>query len=234
MRLLLTALIACGGTAPTSNFPVDDFSQPHAIAEVATPMPLVRKARVDYLMHAHYDDLRAVERLLIAGRLDDANTRAFLLAMPVEDPGLAGWPVERQRVVDTATSLRQACCLADALAREAQVAAACASCHVAADHPVRFAPIPPLPPDTGAPAARFARHGWAVERLWEGMIAPSDERWRAGLGALAITPLPSPSPSLAATLRGQARAELDVPQPEDRAAAYAALLVTCAACHANR
>ena len=86
----------------------------------------------------------------------------------------------------------------------------------------------------------MARHAWAVDRLWEGMIGPDDDRWAAGLDVLAATPLPftplTDAPALAAGLRELARAQLanrSATGLDDRARAYGEILVMCAACHTS-
>jgi hypothetical protein len=88
----------------------------------------------------------------------------------------------------------------------------------------------------------MARHQWAADRLWEGMVGAADESWQAGLDVLARAPLPSPSPSadqvvLATRLQRlaeHARATLPTEGLDQRAATYGEILVVCAGCHATR
>jgi hypothetical protein len=238
MRTLLLSLVAACGAAhdPVA---IEDYGQAHEPwAEPARPVQLEHKSMVDFHMRRHFDDLRGVERLLIAGKLDDAKALAFLLTQPAKDPGMARWEVAGQRVTDAATALVNAPGLDEALRRETRLAAACAACHLAIQRTPKFPAPPAAPPDTGTTAARMARHAWAVDRVWEGMIAPDDTPWRNGLAVLAQAPLPyaatTDAPALAASLQRQARRELDMEEPitmDHRAAAYGEMLVTCAACH---
>ena len=84
----------------------------------------------------------------------------------------------------------------------------------------------------------MARHAWAVDRLWEGMIGGGDHRWELGVAALGDTPLPfsprSDAPILAARLQRLAKRAHAMRMGEtldDRMRTYGEILVTCAACH---
>lgn len=193
-----------------------------------------------YHMRRHFDDLRIIEQLLIAGRLAEGTALAYLLVRRLDDPGLASWSDRDQRVADAAQALVEAPSLDEALRREVRVMAECAGCHATAQVAPKLRPAPAVPVDDGGRPARMARHVWAVDRLWEGLVAPSDERWTRGLDVLAQTPMPfaprSDAPLLGARLQDVARRQLAgraVTDLDDRAAAYGELLVTCTACHAS-
>lgn len=88
-------------------------------------------------------------------------------------------------------------------------------------------------------SAQMARHQWAADRLWEGIVGPSDSHWRSGLYVLANTHLTSievDRPALANRMRTLALDAYNVPAKSlaERAATYGELLVTCAQCHASR
>lgn len=197
-----------------------------------------RPAMVRFHMQRHFDDLRALERQLVAGKLDDARALAYLLARPSQDPGFAPWEAESKRMVDAALALAAAPNLAAACRREPRVSEACANCHLHTQLPVFGAP-PPLLLNLPTREARMARHQWAIDRLWEAMVGPSDGPWRAGLEVLAETPLPftplTGAPKLARHLQELARTQLAALAQgttlANRAVAYGELLVTCAACH---
>lgn len=216
-----------------------------AIAAAAHPAgggpPIAQPAKVRFHMHRHVDDLREVQRLLLAGKLDEAKTRAFLLTKPASDAGLAAWRSHAARLSDSARALTQATTIAEACRLEAQVAAACATCHVRAEPlAVIYPPAPAAPANAATVDARMARHQWAADRLWEGMIAGTTVPWRQGLEVLAQTPLPFPPhakmPALADRLQDLARGALESLSDrsetiDTRATTYGNMLVTCAACH---
>lgn len=125
----------------------------------------------------------------------------------------------------------------------ADVGLACAACHVRAGVKPKIGDgaAPPVDPSLNV---HMARHSWALERLWEGLIGPSDPRWIEGVSALHDHPIeadrlhgreggespsdymdwwihqPGPSTALAADHAG-------------RASFYGHLLTACAACHAG-
>jgi len=199
-----------------------------------------KSAMVKLHMRWQLDDLRNVERLLIAGKLEDAKTRAFLLTRPVPGLGMAPGRRENGAVTEAARALVTAPSTAEACRREAQVAEACARCHRDTGELRVFAAPVMAPPSDATPAGRMARYQWAADRLWEGLVGPSDHRWRAGLDALVNTPLRSPpftdAPRAASQLQAlaqQAIASLGTDFPEDRARRYGEMLVACSACHSR-
>lgn len=201
----------------------------------ATPPVFVDRALVRYHMKQHLDDLQTVERLLVAGDLDAARSLAFMLSKPEADPGMAPWAAEAREVANAARALTAARTLDEALRREAAIAAACAGCHVRSGQLPQFEPLGDPPPA----GSQMERHQWAVDRLWEGMIGASDERWRAGLHVVAATPAPpAAAPAAArfgAQLQALARAALAnraKPAIASRARLYGEMLVACSGCHA--
>jgi cytochrome c556 len=124
----------------------------------------------------------------------------------------------------------------------ARVGAACGSCHKAMKR------VPALDTVTGPPEGdtpvetRMIRHQWAADRLWDGLVGPSDVAWQAGAAVLRDAPMYTDeltedveqyaavtklawqvheTGALANTVTDQAR----------RAELYGTLLATCATCH---
>lgn len=190
--------------------------------------------RTKYHMRQQFSDLRTIERMLVAGKLEEAKALAFLL----KPFGEVAQTAEAREVTLAVGALRNARTLDDAIYAEVRVGASCAHCHVKAQKLPVFKAPSSAPPDRPAIAAQMARHQWAVDRIWEGLIAASDEHWRAGLYVLATSPLPRSSthaPQLATRLQEQARAALEAGamSVDGRASAYGAILVTCKNCHAT-
>ena len=195
---------------------------------------------VRYHMRRHLDDLRAIERMLVHGHLDEAKALAFMLAKPEGDPGMTPAAADARRSVEIARGLAAARSIDEALRYEARVAETCAECHLHAQILPVFPSLTAVPPDYATSAARMARHQWAADRLWEGLVGAEEDRWRMGLDVLARTPAPfSPltdAPALAESLQQRARTALAGRATEalaDRATAYGEILVTCAACHSS-
>ena len=187
-------------------------------------LDLDRPSLVRYHMHRHFSDLRDIERMLLAGRLDDARARAFLLTKTESDRGLDVFDQQALAVSRAAAALVAAPSIPDACRLEARVAEACAGCHV---YVPKVLPLPALP---RAPDPGMARHAWAADRLWEGIVLADTRRWRAGLDVFAATS----TGRLQDLSRGAIEAlETHQDTLTTRATTYGELLVTCASCHAR-
>jgi hypothetical protein len=232
-----------GGRRPMHPEPVADWMTPHVPWIGAQPAPLVRfsdPVEARYHMQMHFYDLRMVQQLLVAGKLDEGRSLAYLLTRPTGDAGLARWDEQSRRVTAAARELTTAPNVNAALRQLARVAVECAGCHVTARSTPTFA-SPPPPVDRPTRKERMARHAWAAERLWEAILGADDARWSNGLAVLADTPLPSAMPSdgdkFGRDLQAYARAQLDArgsTSLDARGAAYGEILVQCAGCHAAR
>ena len=225
-RLVMISLcVMVGCTERTA--PSHPSEPPPPGAAQTKPVAEVRHANAArYHMHRHFDDLRLIERLLIAGKLDEAATLAYLLVRQVDDPELATWQIGANRVSRAAVELTRAIDLDEALRREAVVATECAACHVRSGARVIFPPALPVPE---GPA--MAKHAWATDRLWEAVIGNDDDRWRRGLAVLADSPIGGSA--LQTLARDQLTAATLPPDSDARAIAYGKLLIVCAGCHAK-
>lgn len=124
----------------------------------------------------------------------------------------------------------------------ARVGATCGSCHKAMKRGPRYQGTPEAPARAAPVATRMLRHRWAADRLWEGLIGPSDTAWRAGAGVLYDAPLYTdaltrdvkqyePVTELAWTVHDVGARALMASDPTMRAELYGQLLGTCAHCH---
>lgn len=186
-------------------------------------------------MHENFGLVRAIEHLLVRGKLDDAKQLARGISEAPDEPGAAPWAAEATRVRERAAAVAAATTLDEAIHGVARLGAECASCHVASGATPDLAePVRP-PADRNDVASRMTRHRWATDRLWEGLIAPSDDEWKTGLEVLAATPLPASAlgkerEPLARKLQRTAETARTT-RPSERAQVYGDLLSTCAACH---
>lgn len=232
-RLAMLALAACqaAGAGP------DRTSK-------AEPPPAQRFEHdmiVRFHMHESFGMLRAIELVLVRGKLEEGKQLARAIAEAPDEPGLASFAARAADVRARAAGVAAAATTEDALRAEARLAQACAGCHADAGVLPELADPPRIPADDGSTITRMARHRWATDRLWEGVVGNSDEAWRAGLDVLAQPPLPAAElgkertaiarqlQHLADTARRQPATDL----PRDRAQEYGEILVTCAACHAT-
>lgn len=190
-------------------------------------------------MHESFDLLRAIQKLLVRGRLEDARAFARAIAEAPDEPGLGPWAAQAAQVRARAAELASARGLDDACRRIAQLADACGGCHVATTTTPEFRAPGRIPTDQPTIEARMARHLWATDRLWEGLVGGDDDAWRTGLDVLAAAPLREAAPTgpraqLARrlqTLAGRARTQRQTDAARDRARVYGEILVTCTGCH---
>ena len=200
-----------------------------------TPAPgYDHDAVVRFHMHQNFDLLRAIERLLIRGKLDEAKQFAEAIATAPDEPAHGPWATQTLLVRDRAAALARASSVEDALRKDTSLASACGSCHRELDVTL-FKDHPAAPPDRPMLDARMARHRWAADRLWEGVVGNADEAWRAGLDVLAAAPLDlgeARAPFARNLQQLASTARRTKPAAPDRSTAYAELLITCAGCHA--
>lgn len=223
MRIAIIAiaglLAACGSSASTPDEP----------------------AAVDVgWMRSHARDARAIRDAVVQGDLPGAHVGLAALAA---DAGPAGAPAAWRPRLDALRAGARRASLAEDVpgtaVELARLSRECGECHAESG----AAPSWPDEGEVGAETpAPMARHRWAADRMWEGLVGPAPERYRRGAEALADAPLhdgellvgtssPVEVVELAGRVRriaGQAAVE---EQPGARATLYGELLATCASCH---
>ncbi|MGZ5967876.1 MAG: hypothetical protein ACXWP4_09425, partial [Polyangiales bacterium] len=129
----------------------------------------------------------------------------------------------------------------------ARIASTCGDCHRVLGGPTFDVGEPPKA--TEGTKAQMARHAWGIDRLWLGLIQPSDAAWKKGSEVLATAPLGPGHEAdaqstevlaqrvhalgeLGQTLVGQAVPPAPANAPR-RIDTYGQLVSTCAACHTS-
>jgi cytochrome c553 len=189
---------------------------------------------VRFHMHESYGLVRGIERLLLRGKLAEAKDLARAISTAPDEPGMGAWAPLAARVRDQAGVLAAAKTIDAACAAEGVLGRECAACHAASGASPEFSSPPRPPADKPTIEARMARHLWAADRLWEGLVGGADDAWGQGLDVLAATPLPAAQlgatrEPLAKKLQGIAAGARK--GTADHAAVYGDLLATCAGCH---
>ncbi len=192
---------------------------------------------VRYHMRRDLDDLRTIERLLVDGRLEEAQSLTFFFTKP-------NAPAHRQAqetrdIALAASSLATARSVDEALRHEVRIAAACAACHQREGISPAFRAPTDAPEHRPTLASQMAWHQWSVDRLWEAVVGPSNDHWRVALDGIATMRIPpdvrAAPAQLGTQLQRQARDALRHSPPltlDQRNDVFAELLVTCAKCHA--
>ena len=195
-------------------------------------------------MYSHFAAAGDIHAAVVAGDLGEVKEPAAWLAghdIPRLPAGSEDYLAELQgfaRQVEDASDLEGAAYATGGIVKT------CGSCH-------QKNIAEPLTKWTGSPQpgwglnAHMTRHAWAAERMWEGLVLPSNEKWDQGAKALKESPL---KPEVAAGgsedvavlkevellekrchgIGAKARAATDA---TERATLYGELLTTCAYCH---
>ncbi len=235
----LPLLLACQGEPAQT--PAPPAPAP-AAAPAAAP---VGEAKVH--MKNHFLKAYEAKDAVVAGNFEQARAPMAWLAThdhPNMDPT---WAPHVANMKAAAAVGAEATDLIGAGAAIAGVAATCGSCHTALSAGPSFT-VGDAPAQTEEAhldrdaKAHMARHKWGADRLWEGLVGPSEEAWRRGAEVLggdaelfshADGELPEGVQELAAEIHRLGARAQGAASPSERSEVYAELLLTCAACHAT-
>ena len=184
----------------------------------------------------------AMRDAIVRGELDHVGGPAAWMAerMPDEVVPIA-WRKQVGDMRDAARTVAESKNLPDAARSLAALAATCGRCHAQNSGPKIFLTEPPA--ETTGVVGRMERHVWATDRMWDGLIGPSDAAWRAGSEALQASPLAvenlasgggtdaREASRLADRLRALGVEARRASNVEQRVEVYGELLSTCARCH---
>jgi len=193
-------------------------------------------------MHRQFSRTVDIQTGVVLGDLSRAHEAAVRLAAYPE-------PGESRPDTDPYTSairayasvISQASDL-DSVARQVgQIAAACGDCHTAVEGGPRFV-LGSGPPQSDTRAAAMIRHLWAADRMWEGLIGPSETAWTSGAEALKenwtasgvmiqASSVPDQTSGYLSQIQKLGEKALSAQGPGDRAQVYAEILGTCNRCH---
>jgi cytochrome c553 len=200
------------------------------------------KPELSKTMSDHFARATALEQAVIDGDLEFVRTHAQWLvdelpAATLPEP----WQPQLARMQAAAGEAAKAENLTAAASATGKVIETCGACHAALGVGPKFGPATPVP-EGETSQARMQRHQWAAERMREGMIGPSDERWQLGAGAVSVAP-PQPCPIESAEILPDDVLQLRekiyeigaqaavTKSSEERARVYGEYLSTCAGCH---
>jgi hypothetical protein len=193
-------------------------------------------------MYAHFDRAGEMHDALVKGHLGEAKSAAHWIATHQEESGFSGRSVYLQDSMKAfASEVDHAGNTQEAAIAAARMGQACGDCHRENEVEPRFL-IGTAPPTGSGPKAEMARHVWAEERMWEGLVGPGDRAWTTGAEALQSGWLdiqevvldPDDRPRIhelvknVYDLAGQAGSATD---SNERAVLYGEFLNTCAECH---
>lgn len=185
-------------------------------------------------MRSHYRQVEEIQVALIEGKTDATREAARWLSTHEgrEYPAEAGPALEAMRN-EARTMLRQRDILL--MSRTlGRMGVACGDCHVAVKAAVDFSGAEP-PRTSANPEEQMRRHIWAMDRLWKGLVGPSEAAWQAGAGALMAMPVDFGGNEEANRLSARVNELAGIAQvsktPKERSDTYGDLVETCALCH---
>jgi hypothetical protein len=199
----------------------------------STEAEAIRERTTHGQMLSHYGDTATMRKALVAGKLAEYQVAAAALARDEwsPTPTTADAPAFVQRMGAAAAAAEGAPSLASAAAALSALADVCASCHVASD--VRKYPLAPEEPSE-AKNPHMLDHAIASDRLWAGLVLPSDESWVSGtrlLAQVATLDAPSVEVSAAAHRLSELARRGEVAAVEQRAQIFGDVMLTCSGCH---
>ncbi|MCC6751392.1 MAG: hypothetical protein IT371_27310 [Deltaproteobacteria bacterium] len=251
---------AVGCKEPTAPNP-DPTKTPEKQSAAKKPAPAAEKAspdaapagehggadaRADSLaehMRGHFGAATTLRNAVIAGRLDGLAAPSKALADDQMESKKAPepWQPRLKAMREAAVRAGKAKSVAEAASAVAELGATCGGCHRQTKTEVNF-PLGTVPPEGKDRKSHMARHAWAMSRLWEGLVGPSDYAWKTATAVLAEEPLKSheiPPKSagkeasvLADEVHKVGRRAGAAKTVEQRAKVYDALVRLCARCHA--
>lgn len=202
--------------------------------EIAAEAEVVRE------MSDHWSEASAARDAVVQGDLGEAQRAAKKLAsrLPIQPLADELAPYEDE-LADATERVQAATHLTDAGVAVGKMAQACGRCHSAAGATLDLED--PAPPAKGEGVkAEMAVHAWAAEKLWLGMIRPSDQDLQDAVAVIAapgLTEGADPQVSQAAAELDKGVHDLAAAVQEDvsaRGERYGQLLLTCATCHLLR
>ena len=193
----------------------------------------------DLKMQVHFDQAAALQEAMINGDLTSAREAALVLvaAPSMSDFGPDGEEYAKE-LSSHAGMIRDARTYGEAAVATGLLAATCGDCHAAMGGGPMFSSN--LPPEDRGFTGHMIAYRWAADRMWEGLLSNSTDRWLSGVDVFAtIDPLEGGGGLSAASddfstrlheLAAQAR---DVGNPQARGHLYGQLLRQCSGCHAE-
>ena len=192
-------------------------------------------------MQQHLQQITRIQTAVIRGDLDGLRRPATWLQQhePAPEASILYVPFILS-MRSHASEILEAGDIRTAAADVSAIATDCANCHIASEVNLKFrgAVEPAGGPDL---SSHMQRHQWAIDRLWEGLIGPSDASWSRGIRMLAEAPLHGTEARwddtvadgdvLARRVHELGREAATALLPHARAAVYGEMLGVCADCH---
>jgi cytochrome c553 len=193
-------------------------------------------------MDEHFSQVKEIQEAVIRGDLKALMEPAKWMVEHQIAEGLpTGWEPYVAQMKRASQAVGEAADLDTAASATATMAKTCGACHEAMGTMPQFSVGLP-PPDDAGTVPHMIGHMWATDRMWEGLVIPSNESWTNGVEVLVGAPLHSDDLSadsemkddldaLATKVHELAAMGRETEGLDDRSELYGRFLATCARCH---
>lgn len=194
-------------------------------------------------MYEQLTRISTIKSAIIAGELENAREAATWLASHETAADLRA-EFESYIILmrSHARHVIEAESLASAAESVSEMAKTCGNCHLVNDVNLEFGHDDRPHEDVEDVVTHMQRHRWATDRLWEGLIGPSDIAWNRGADMLIDAPLlPSDVTTttdnvaeigdIARRIHTLGGIGTETKTPDARSELYAEVLGLCASCH---
>lgn len=234
--LVACLALACSKEEPGSRGP-STAASPVAQHAPKNVEPAVLEAARHANMTRHYEAALGMRRAVVKGEVKAFRESAEFIAENDIDSGAPeSWKPHAEAMKASAGEARRADSVEQAAVALGRLGSSCADCHRALGGPKMILGEPPEP---GASVkSHMARHQWAADRMWDGLIAPSTSLWVKGAEVMAdarltaerMAPETPEVDAIARRVHFQANAARLLPVDE-WGKAYGEFVGTCAVCH---
>ncbi len=187
-------------------------------------------------MRGQFVDGNALKDALVTGRAQQVNEVALrFVERHREEPFPARWQPRIDPFMEWAQAAADATDFETAAIAVANVSARCGECHRDEGVDLEFPSV--AEPD----AAQMLRYRFAIDRMWEGLVAPDTQRWQQGAQAYARAvdcsalgsdqSLPGHHTVPCNSILAVAGAAQAAETMQARADSFAAVTFNCAGCH---
>ncbi len=194
-------------------------------------------------MHEQLGRIGTIKSSIIAGKLEGVRDPATWLADHVTIAGLpGGFEPYIAQMRTYARHIIETKDLVSAAESVSKMAATCGACHMANGIALEFGYDQVPREDVEDVITHMQRHQWAADRLWDGLIGPSDSAWKRGADMLVDVPLASDDVTIATEhhaeignitrrLHDLGSSGAGTVTPDERSKLYGEVIGLCADCH---
>jgi hypothetical protein len=245
---LLLAAGACKKEPPAAAPPASPAPPPADPAPPAASAP-AKDTVVSFTadphrhMKEHFTRATKMQDAVLAGNLSQAQAQARWLANHKEETP-DSWQPYVMTFQSEASAVADAKSIDQAAAAVGRLAADCGDCHAAHKAKPHIGSSPIVGP-AGSVKEHMTAQLEALDRLWDGLMIPSDQAWTEGAKLLAKVAVSQRSLQkegldkadsatvLAESLRQLSASAAKATTKGERSTTYAELLSTCVACHVS-